>query len=393
MATLFGNGKDTDTSAIQELLDSGRHEIHLPDPAVCYLIDKPLRIHSFQSLILPRYATVRLAGGSNCHMVENADMEDGNHDITVCGGIWDYNNLEQSPNPVHFPDRSELSPDDWPRLMIFCFEKVTHLTISDLTFKDPAIYACSLDTVSHFTVENIRFDFNRGKCRPVNMDGIHVNGNCHFGHIRNLHGACYDDLVALNADEGSDGPISHIDVRGIYAKECHSAVRLLTFKHPLTDVHISDIHGSFYQYCVGLTKFYHGETTGYFDGIVLENIFASKSPRHSYLTLNEEMAKKMFVFPLIWAESETVIRSLVIRNLRRKEEHVPISTICVEEGCTVENLCVENCSVENCTDGKVSLFDLAGEVKEKILNNNRITGGPLFDPDKNKPERRFYDND
>ena len=95
-----------------------------------------------------------------------------------------------------------------------------------------------------------------------------MNGNCNYGLIQNLKGACYDDLVALNADEGSRGPITNIRINGIFAENCHSAVRLLTVDNPVEHIHISDIFGTFYTYCIGITKFcFERETTGYFDGL------------------------------------------------------------------------------------------------------------------------------
>ena len=111
------------------------------------------------------------------------------------------------------------------------------------------------------------------------MDGVHLNGNCHYGSIKNLKGACYDDLVALNAHEGSGGDITNILVDGIFAENCHSAVRFLTVCNRLQNIKIANVYGTFYQYCVGFTKGYLGEFTGCFDAIVLENFHVSKSKR------------------------------------------------------------------------------------------------------------------
>ncbi len=62
----------------------------------------------------------------------------------------------------------------------------------------------------------------------MNMDGIHLDGNCYYGMIRDLKGRCFDGLVALNAHEGIAGPISHIEINNIFAEGCYSAVRLLS---------------------------------------------------------------------------------------------------------------------------------------------------------------------
>ena len=107
MAILYGDGIHDDYEAIQELLDSGSCQISLPVPQKFYSISKTLKIHSNQHLLLPRYAVIRMADKSNCFMLANADPEEGNCNFTVEGGIWDYNNLGQGPNPFHYPH-----PDD-----------------------------------------------------------------------------------------------------------------------------------------------------------------------------------------------------------------------------------------------------------------------------------------
>ena len=68
MHTLYGDGIHDDTLAIQELIDSGACEVILPAPKNFYLISKPLELHSNFRLVLPRFAEVRLAAGSNCVM-------------------------------------------------------------------------------------------------------------------------------------------------------------------------------------------------------------------------------------------------------------------------------------------------------------------------------------
>ena len=229
MNSIYGDGIHLDTAGIQQLLDSGTPLVELPVPEKEYLIDKPLRIHSGQELKLPRYCRIKLAAGSNCHMVINDDFENGNQNITLTGGIWDYNNLEQDKNPQYVKIiEKTIPPRKGTDVTVMRFKNVKNIHISGLTVKDPVTYAIWLDMASYFTVENIVFDFNLGNPRPANMDGVHVDGNSSYGTIRNIKGKCYDDLVALNADEGSDGDISHIDIDGLYAEDCHSAVRLLT---------------------------------------------------------------------------------------------------------------------------------------------------------------------
>ena len=171
---------------------------------------------------------------------------------------------------------------------------------------------------SYFTVENIEFDFNEGNPYAVNMDGIHLNADCHYGVIKNLKGACYDDLVALNAYEGAGGDITNIEIGGLFAENCHSAVRLLTVQQKIEHITISNVFGTYYQYCVGLTKFYPGEATGYFDGIMLENIHSSKAMRKPIQEIHMG-DEKNYHFPFIWIQGETKVKNMSVKGLHRRE--------------------------------------------------------------------------
>lgn len=336
MATLYGDGIHDDFEAIQELLDSGSCQVSLPPPKKFYSISKTLRVHSNQQLLLPRYAVIRMADKSNCFMLANADPDTGNCNFTVEGGIWDYNNLGQGPNPFHNPH-----PDhpDYIGFM-FYFRNVQNFRFAHMTLKDPINFCITLDIASYFTVEDITFDFNYGNPWAENMDGVHLDGNCHYGVIRNCKGTCYDDLIALNADEGSNGPITHIEVDGIFCENCHSAVRLLTRRNPVEHIHIHNIHGSFYQYCVGFTdldKSIIAPYVGYFNDILLENLHISKAER-LYIYHKDGMGH----FPMIWFEDGVTAGNVTVRNVCRKERVNPIPLVAVEKTGSVGHLKLED---------------------------------------------------
>ena len=134
--TLYGDGIHDDTDAIQERIDSGVCELSLPAPIKNYLISRPLLIPSHFKLKLPRYAEIKLADGSNCFMLQNKtvekpatrlrsffseetkrfwrfvdllspDAEDTCHDFEIEGGIWNFNNRNQRPNPIYTGDFRE----------------------------------------------------------------------------------------------------------------------------------------------------------------------------------------------------------------------------------------------------------------------------------------------
>lgn len=392
--TLYGDGIHDDTAALQEMIDESSNELLLKSPKNFYLISKALEIPSNFRLVLPRFAEIRLADNSNCLMlrnkaynksgklietcfpdhtggmhVHNNDDFDINENIEVTGGIWNYNNMGQRKNPIHYDH------DDLPYYTgtAFFFFGVRNLRISNLTIKDPVTYAATFDTISYFTFENITFDFNYGNPRPANMDGIHLNGNCHYGVFRNLKGTCYDDLIALNADEGSDGPITNIEIDGLFAEDCHSAVRMLTVKHPFENVHISNVYGTYYQYCIALSKCYAGDALGYYDGISIDHIYASKAERRTIYGKDG-----CYVFALIWVEPNINVKSLSISELYRKEKNIPIETLFIGDNTKVDLLTVDRVSFENNTGTPTPFIVNNGDVKKLVLGTTDIRGDEII---------------
>lgn len=399
MNPLYGDGIHDDTAAIQERIDSGICELTLPAPEKYYLISKPLELPSNFKLNLPRFAEVRLADQSNCVMVRNkvvysyakrlrpevyenptqthiwGYIDDFSPDspcknIEICGGIWNCNNLNQIPNPEQSKNFSVREFYGFGML----FYNVENLKLSSMTLKDPSQYGITLDTVSHFTVEDIRFDYNQGNPIPLNMDGIHLNGNCHYGFLRNLKGACHDDLIALNAHEGSKGPITNIEIDGLFAENCHSAVRLLTVSDKVENIHISNVFGSFWQYCVGLTKYYKGETTGLFDNINIDHIYASKSLPPMHFRTEKHISR---LYSLIWVQKETKVGTLTIRDLHRKEKALPKDTI--EIGAAeINRLILENITTENELKEDFSLLRNRGNIGFLSMKRCESKAGPLI---------------
>ncbi len=346
---LYGDGIHDDSAGIQALIDAGSALVELPMPKVCYLISKPILIRSYLQLRLPRYASVRLADGSDCHMIENGDPDTLCHDFTIEGGIWDANNLGQAKNPIHFPHPTK--PEYTGNT--FFLTNIRDFRIANLTMKDPTNFAITLDRASYFTVEDIRFDFNFGNPWAVNMDGVHVDGNCHYGVIRNLRGTCYDDLVAFNADEGSGGPISHMEVDGIFCEDCHSAARLLSVQYPVSHIHIQNVHGSFYQYCIGVTKYYEGESEGGYDGLCFDHLHIEKAKR-----LPVHQKEGMRHYPLIWFEDNLTIGNVAVRDVVRREKVMSIPLVKVEKTTKIGHLILSN----------LSQVDLRGEDHPMIEN-------------------------
>ncbi len=394
MYTLYGDGIHDDYPAIQEMIDSGACDVTLPAPKKNYLISKTLVVPSYFKLSLPRFATIKLADGANCPMIRNkwTAVEDdgktvrtGRHkiwnfatrispaaehtctNIEICGGIWDFNNNGQRANPLVTLDFGEN--EDYTGFG-FQFFNVKNLKICSMTMKDPITFALTIDICSYFTIEDITFDFNFGNPIALNMDGVHLDGYCHHGVIRNLKGACYDDLVALNAHEGYPGPITNIDIDGIFAEDCHSAVRLLGINEKMENIHISNVYGSYYQYCIGFTKFYPEAATEAYDSITIDHVYASKASRKEWYPNHES-----YVFPFIWIQDGVSLKNLSLSSIHRREFDVPIELLHIgKTDGEIESICLRDVTMENHTTKPIPLILNIGHVKKLLLSDVRYDG-------------------
>lgn len=360
---LYGDGIHDDTDGIQYRLDHFR-EVMLPCPKVKYMISRPLELPSNCRLQLPRFAEICLMDHSNCVMLKNKTEADPAerttsklfhffnqyspsapvHNIEIIGGIWNFNNKAQSPNPI---TTGVYAPKGYSGFGML-FYNVKNLRLSSLTLKDPVNFSVTLDTVSYFTIDNILFDFNEGNPYQSNMDGIHVNGNCHHGHIEKLFGTCYDDTVALNAQEGSGGPISHITVSGIYTENAYSAVRLLSASEDcsIKNIHITDIHGTFYHFCIAFMKFYDTGKRGVMENITIDHVYGGKADR---ALVKFPSVFNYRNFPFIDIQSMLSVKNLTISDVHRCEYINPVPTVSIDANTTVENLTLRNVTSENHT--------------------------------------------
>ncbi|KAA3654109.1 MAG: endopolygalacturonase [Chloroflexi bacterium] len=240
-----GDGSSDDSDAIQAVLNASEGIVEIPEGV--YKIGKTLCIRSNTRLLVHPLAHLFFADGagvdSQSFLITNQNHDDGNYNIQVEGGIWDGNNLN---NP-----RGPDEPGSYTGTLIN-FINVSDLSIKDLTVRDPECYFIRLGEVRNFVVANIRFEAPNLR---HNQDGVHLGGYCEDGVIRDLVGvgeATNDDLVALNADDALQrtqnqnlkcGPIRNIRVENLKAESCHSFVRLLSVRSPISNVSVENVEG------------------------------------------------------------------------------------------------------------------------------------------------------
>lgn len=388
---LIGDGVADDTSAIQARLDAGSSCVSLPPPAKAYRISKTLKIGSGQELRLDRFSVIRLAPQSNCPMIENRCYAGGgtNEFLAVTGGIWDMDNLNQRANfMVESELRKEAPEAHNPSFffgMALRFNNVANMTLRGVTVRNPTTYGIELAHASYVSVEDIVFDYRTWNSKRINMDGVHLDGWSHHVRIANLRGTCFDDMVALNANDGicspGEGPISDIDIDGIYCDYCHSGVRLLSAPAPVSNVTIRNVHGNFYISAVWLTHWRRERPTGRFDNIVISDVFAAKTIPPPEVDCGWRRA-----LALILVEEKEEVGNLVLQRIFRDEKTLSVPTFAVRAPTTrIENLVIRDCRMVNRLDTPIKFVDNRGSIDKFVSENNEFVGSWTDLDGRNRP--------
>ncbi|HRE83460.1 MAG TPA: glycosyl hydrolase family 28-related protein [Opitutaceae bacterium] len=259
-AGAIGDGSADDTAALQRALDGGQRTVVIPKGT--YLIRKTLLLDSATTIKAAPDAIIRLADKAgtsvDVFLLSNRDSVKGNSHVIVDGGIWDGNNANNPRgDPATMPCYTGVGMH---------FNNVQGLVLRNLTIRNPETYAIRAIHLRDFRIEDIGFDFSVTR---ANQDGVHLNGFCEQGVIRNLTAlspfATNDDMVALNADDGDpktyvfqqgmvNGPIRNITIENLRAPSVFSFVRLLSHEQPIENVTIDGIVGGARFYVINMDR-------------------------------------------------------------------------------------------------------------------------------------------
>ena len=368
---LYKDGIHDDTDALQLLLDKAGTVLF---PEGEYLISHPLIIHDNTHLIIPRNTVIRLADHANCSLLDNDGLygRHMNRNITIEGGIWDGNNSSQEREWI--PDKNV--PCDYDKyvsnsLIVLMIRLVhtEHLTVRNVTFKNPTSYGIHIADARYFTVENVFFDYDLSK---PNMDGVHIQGPARFGLIRNIMGDCNDDHIAICANgttrsEITHGDIEDIDIDGVYCENGYTGVRLLSNGDSVRNISIKNIHGRFRYFAVSFTHHYplSKDKPVLIENISISDIYAAKST--GYIPKGQKPA--VAENSLIWFESGTCCRNITIEGLYRYENNsfTKAPALKISGGAEVKALTVRNL-YQNFTCGKIPAIENETDLNIKTEN-------------------------
>ncbi len=372
-----GDGVHDDTKALQTALDSGAAEVVIP--AGDYLVSKMLLVHSDTHIRANQAARIIQSGEvpkqRGDFLIQNADLEQGNRNIRITGGIWDGNNT--GTHNVKCPDL--FDPNGYSGATMN-FVNVTNLELCDFEIANSVAFHVRMSRLWNFVIRDLRFT---GEKRGPNQDGLHFGGCVYNGVVERIHaltpGQTNDDLIALNADDCvtrvdnfdlERGPIENLIIRDIYAEDCHTLVRMLSVDAPIRNIRIEQVRGGFRAYAINLDAARYCRTPLFNDaerpeGVgVLENILIDGVDVHRTRDGKD----------VAYIVCESRAKNFTVRNFKRntaKEQDATSPTLRI---VNVANMQVKAAlaggkTQETLVKEKNERFDLHGDIDTLELNN------------------------
>lgn len=252
----LGDGIADDYLAVQSALDSGAEEVIIPQGIYC--ISDTLKVRSNTRILADRTAKLVMKSDKRKKrgdfLLSNADVENGDRNIEIIGGIWDGNNTAvQNRKPDLFDENGYSGA-------VLNIVNVDGFALRDAVIANSVTFYVRMGKLHNFTIENIDFiSDNFGE----NQDGLHFGGDVKHGTVKNIRalsfGQTNDDMIALNADDSivrvenrdlTRDTIEDICFENIYCESCHTVIRMLSVTAAIKNIRFKNIYGGFRCYAV-----------------------------------------------------------------------------------------------------------------------------------------------
>jgi hypothetical protein len=385
-----GGGTD-DTALIQGILDRAPKLGSLKLVVDGAILVKGLKVHSNTTIeCLGSNCGFFLADHSDQPIIINADpsrTERKNRNITFLGGTYNGNGAKQAHD---VPGRGWMTG--------FALHGVEQVTFRDVTIRNAATFAVFMTNWERAVFENIDLDNHDPKLH--HQDGLHLQGPGRFLSMRNIRGVTGDDFIALNADavigdwnqagvfvrndtqgpHASFGPITDVDIDGVFIDGANNAIRILSRQSRVDRVSIRNVQGSFRKYGFNIQP--HWRQGGDCGQITFENI--------DMRPVEPDFGPLPFVFFLAGH-----FEHLILRNIK---SHLPVDSrpvIWVQPHAVIDVLSVEGMQIyqKDPRSAKTPVIQVDGqidllEVRDVTLHRGKevpIDGALIrTDPDRTK---------
>jgi hypothetical protein len=363
-SSTFGTDQTTAAQAILDLAASGPILIIWDVAISC----TGLRIRGNTHIIAKPNCGAILRTNSDKALIENYNpsfttITDEN--ITIDGGIWNGNGAtgQQAHDTVS---------QGW--IVGMRFMGVRNLTLRNLSVLQTRTFAVHFGTWERVTCENIYCD---NYDDTYNHDGLHFNGPGRWLHVSNLRGYVDDDLLALNANDGTSqsdgsgsayvpyggpGDITDVVVDGVALMGGHSGIRLLSSQNRLDRIQIRGVTGSASRQAIIIDSYSEGNWRigppgpGNMGSILIDGVDA---------VLNGSGYKQC----LIWVQAN--VETLRLKNVSRNDFSFALPTLKIGVEAVIGQLIME---------GWTSIPALlnSGNAASQITNAGRIASWQIL---------------
>ena len=330
-------------------------------------ISKTLKLKDNTRLRFKKGSTLTLKPNSNCYMITNYDLNNGNKNITIQN--FNINGNGDTQNRW-FGENAKVGYNGFGMM----FNKVYDLKILDGYIENTNAWA-----IAGFSCDTCQFKQIRFMQKPTklkNTDGI--TGQFSNTVFENISGFTGDDMIGLSTYSGAlgggsnnmpDFPIKNVVIRNIYPEKnvtmiTPQAIGLYASNNvPIDNIVIENVKGYTGRMLINILNYWEDKPNGIFNNIFVSNverlndfddILAEKLPvinigtgRYNNITIKNIFNKSSNLLcpHMIQINTNADIEYLYCDNLKYINNHPTLTTgVVVLEG---ENVNVRNVYVSN----------------------------------------------
>ena len=379
---------DDDSDYIQAFLENSGDYMLVGN----FNIGKTLKLKNNTILNFKKGSTLTLKPNSNCYMITNADLINGNKNITVQGITMNGNGDFQTRA---FGLNATLGYNGFGMM----FYAVEGLKILDSYIENTNAWAIAGFSCNRCQFKRIRFKQKAVKLK--NTDGI--TGQFSNTIFEDISGFTGDDMIGLSTYSGGlgggnnnlpDYPIENVVIRNVYPEKNVTMITpqviglYATNNAPMNNITIENVKGYTGRMMINILNYWEDKPEGIYNNISISNVerlndfddvLAENVPVinigtgiYDIITIKNIINKSSNLISshMININNKANIERLVCDNLSYINNHATnFSAIVVTDGLNVQlrNVSMNNCEIVN-TNGR-----FGDSVFYKIDINNTLT--------------------
>lgn len=358
------DGEDI-TSKLQLGINKGGIIIIASETPKTVIVSSTLYIKDNTTIFVYDSITIKKDDNVNAPIFSNYDTNNGNKNIKLIGGTYDFNRLGNT-NYAGFG---------------FLFNNVNNLTYKNLTLLNETKYCSLVCNCDGFIADNITFN--------THSDGIHFQPPLNNAYITNIKGTTGDDMIAFTLGDYSayeitnTGDFTNIVIDGVFGVNAKSLIKITgagaNANNVFKNIQINNLNGTVTREVVSIIEDNLGGNTHLLYtavyGVTISNCSVSGASNQSYLL--DQYAGDVTLSNIMLSGQTAGIScknatSLNIFNVTcNSENEVPL---CIAVRGIIEQLNIENANINNTNGTYTTKFlEISSTAKVSQLNISNVT--------------------